>query len=266
MLEQFEQFDRFDRVDGPDLVAMMFRDMLPMGESEWHTHQRGHFMYLESGLVNLRTKIGAWALPPHRLGWLPPNQLHTVSISQPAHGWAVSTAPSMIIDLPDTVCVLGVNELISALVHRASSWTQHDTLDAEQHRVLAVLMDEIRRAPIEPLHLPMPLDRRLRRIAHALLEHPHDNRDLHAWADWAGLSARTLSRLFRRETGCSFAQWRQQARLTTALDRLAAGESVGDVADAMGYASTSAFVAMFRRAFGQPPGRYFSHQPVSAYS
>ncbi|MFW8292811.1 helix-turn-helix domain-containing protein, partial [Klebsiella pneumoniae] len=82
-------------------------------------------------------------------------------------------------------------------------------------------LDEIRQAPHEPLHLPMPVDRRLVRIAQAVLEQPQDTRTLQAWAAWAGLSPSTLSRLFLAETGSSFAQWRQQARLTHALEMLA---------------------------------------------
>lgn len=39
------------------------------------------------------------------------------------------------------------------------------------------------------------------------------------------LSPRTLSRLFLVETAVSFAQWRQQARLVHALERLARGEA-----------------------------------------
>ena len=41
---------------------------------------------------------------------------------------------------------------------------------------------------------------------------------------------------------------------------MADGEAVSAVADALGYASVSAFVAMFRRSFGQPPARYFASQ------
>jgi AraC-like DNA-binding protein len=251
-------FERFDSLDGPALIAVVFDGMLSIGEEDWHHHQRGQFFFLESGLVSVRTSAGAWALPPHRVGWMPPGIEHTVSINQLSRGWGVFVAPAAAGPLPDLPCVLGANDLMRALVHRASSWAQNDELDAEQARVMAVLMDEIRRAPVEPLHLPMPNDRRLQRIAYAVLERPHDTRDLASWAAWGGLSPRTLSRLFRHETGCSFAQWRQQARLTRALERLAAGEPVASVADALGYASVSAFVAMFRRSFGQSPGRYFA--------
>jgi AraC-like DNA-binding protein len=254
-------FERLDSLSGPALIAVVFDGVLPVEEEGWHRHQRGQFFYLESGLVSVRTSTGAWVLPPHRVGWMPPGHRHTVSINQPSRGWGVFVAPAAAAGLPETACVLGANDLMSALVRRASAWASSDELDADQTRVMAVLMDEIRRAPVEPLHLPMPADRRLRRIAHALLQAPHDTRDLDGWASWAGLSARSLSRLFRHETGCSFAQWRQQARLTRGLERLAAGETVASVADALGYAHASAFVAMFRRNFGQSPGRYFAHQP-----
>lgn len=250
-------FNRIDGLEGPALIAVVVDGVLPVGETEWHSHRRGQFFYIESGLVCVRTRLGAWALPPHRVGWMPPGELHTISINQPVRGWGVFVAPTAAEGLPDAPCVFGANDLMRALVHRASAWALNDRLDAEQVRVMTVLMDEIRRAPVEPLHLAMPADRRLLRVAHALLERPHDARDLDAWAAWAGLSTRTLSRLFRSETGCSFAQWRQQARLTHALERLASGEAVASVADALGYASVSAFVAMFRRSFGQSPGRYF---------
>jgi AraC-type DNA-binding domain-containing proteins len=129
---------------------------------------------------------------------------------------------------------------------------------------MAVLLDEMRRAPHEPLHLPMPLDRRLLRIAQAVLEQPHDNRSLEDWATCAGLSARSLSRLFRAETALSFAQWRQQARLSRGAGTAGRRRTGRHVADALGYASVSAFVAMFRRNFGQPPARYFARKPAPA--
>jgi AraC-like DNA-binding protein len=56
----------------------------------------------------------------------------------------------------------------------------------------------------------------------------------------------------------SFAQWRQQARLVHALERLARGESVAGVADALGYATPSNFITMFKRSFGESPARYFA--------
>ena len=77
------------------------------------------------------------------------------------------------------------------------------------------------------------------------------------WGAGTGVSARTVQRLFRRETGLTFGQWRQQARLLFALQRLARGDRIIDVALDSGYASQSAFAAMFRRHFGEPPSSFY---------
>lgn len=179
-------------------------------------------------------------------------------------GWSLLVAPVASGRMPAQPCVMGLSELMRALVRRAVSWPDKNTLDDEQGRIVGVLLDEMRLAPREPLHLPMPTDRRLLRIAMALLKHPEDTRSLQDWAQWGGLSPRTLSRLFVDETALSFGQWRQQARLTLALERLARGEPVAQIADALGYATPSNFIAMFRRAFGESPARYFARRGEAA--
>jgi len=95
------------------------------------------------------------------------------------------------------------------------------------------------------------------------MENPADSRVLEQWATEAGASARTLARLFQSETKMSFRAWRQQLRLMRALEMLAAGVQVTNVALDLGYESVSAFTAMFRRSFGTPPTRYFSEQQGS---
>lgn len=256
--------DLSERADGPSLIALWGGDQadsefrLGTREYDWHSHLRGQVFCVESGLVHVRTAHGSWLLPPHRAGWMPPNEAHKVSISGAMSGWSILITPEASRDLPDRPCVIGISEVMRALVRRAVSWATLERLEVEQERMIQVLLDEIRRAPHEPLHLPMPTDRRLLRIATAVLEQPHDNRTLDEWAVWGGLSARTLSRLFRTETGSSFAQWCQQARLTHALERLAQGDAVANVADSLGYATPSNFIAMFRRCFGDSPAHYFA--------
>ncbi len=121
---------------------------------------------------------------------------------------------------------------------------------------MAVIPDQLRALKAEPLHLPMPSDRRLRKITDGLTGNPADGRTLGDWARSAGASERTLARHFRRETGMTFGSWRQRLRLLTAIASLAEGRPVTAVAYDLGYESPSAFVAMFRRELGTPPGRY----------
>ena len=123
--------------------------------------------------------------------------------------------------------------------------------------LLALLLSEIETVRAMPLVLPRPADARIRRVTAAISADPADRRPLKSWARDLGLSERSLIRKFQAETGMTFRQWRRQARLLEALERLAAGEPVTAVAFAIGYDSTSAFIAAFREIFGETPRRYF---------
>ena len=70
----------------------------------------------------------------------------------------------------------------------------------------------------------------------------------------AGVSRRTFTRLFRAQTGVSFAAWRQQVCMLAAITRLSDGQPVTRVAFDLGYAS--AFTSAFRRILGETPSRY----------
>src|SRR3546814_13856590 len=92
-----------------------------------------------------------------------------------------------------------------------------------------------------------PRDPRLRKCCDRSAAAPDDTTTATQWAQTRHVDAKTIQRLFARETGMSFGQWRQQARLLTGLERLAQGERVLDVALALGYASPGAFATMFKR-------------------
>ncbi|VVE69472.1 AraC family transcriptional regulator [Pandoraea captiosa] len=259
----FARYKPNDRLDGPPVWAFggsdHERSLFRIGtrELDWHAHVRGQLFCVHSGLVHVHTPFGAWVLPPYRAGWIPPGVTHRVSLSGVVSGWIVLVAPGAATKLPTTPRVVGVSELLAALVKRAASWASREALTEDEARLAQVLIDEIALAPAEPLGLPMPTDARAARVARAVLGDLGGQTSLEVLAQRAGVSSRTARRLFVAETGMGFTQWRQQARLVSALERLANGEPVGAIADSLGYSTPSNFIAMFRRAFGESPGRYF---------
>jgi AraC-like DNA-binding protein len=103
----------------------------------------------------------------------------------------------------------------------------------------------------------MPADPRLARVCDAILDDPASKLTLDEWARACAMSGRSLARLFLAETRMTFGRWRQQARLLASLPRLARGDGVLGTALDLGYDSPSAFTAMFRKALGTTPSRYF---------
>ena len=73
-----------------------------------------------------------------------------------------------------------------------------------------------------------------------------------------GVGVRPLNRLLVKETGLSFGRWRQRLHTTLAIQRMARGASVQQVASELGYGSASSFVTMFRKALGTSPARYMA--------
>lgn len=118
----------------------------------------------------------------------------------------------------------------------------------------SLLLEDLRRSRPVRCGVRMPSDPRAQRVAEAIFADPADPRSLNEFAHQSGASRRTLLRLFVAETGMTFRQFRRHARICCALTRFAGGEAIQDVALAVGYESTPAFIAAFRAVTGTTPG------------
>lgn len=225
-------------------------------QSALHQHARGQLLGARRGLLSVDAADHHWVVPATHAVWIPPDCLHGLRSHGPFHGWSVYVATPACAELPGQPCIIATSGLLREAVDRAATWGQ-GALDERQERVAQLILDEIAALPAEPFGLPLPHDPRLRRITQALVDDLADNRSLAQWAQWGGVSARTLARRFVNETGFTFSQWRQRARLLRALELLAAAVPVTTIALELGYENVSAFIAMFRRTFGVTPGRYF---------
>lgn len=219
-----------------------------------HRHDDHQILYAGSGVLAVTTDAGTWFAPGTRALWVPAGCVH----AHRAHG----RLDLHLLGLPATVNPLGldaptvltVSPLLRELILACTREPDDDS--PERRRLRAVLLDRLRASPQQPVQLPAPTDSRLRTVCDLLYRNPADPRTLAALGNEAGAGERTLSRLFRRELGMTFPQWRTQLRLYHALRMLAEGEPVTTVARTCGWASTSAFIDVFRRAFGYTPGTH----------
>jgi AraC-like DNA-binding protein len=255
--------------DGPFLIAVE-KTGEDVRVTPSHNHARGQLLGALHGLLSVGVDNQQWVVPAIHAVWIPPHRTHALRSHGAYSGWNVYIEEAACAPLPAEPCTVRISALLREAVRRAASW-HSAVLDAAQLRVAGVILDEIQSLPRERLGLPMPQDTRLQRIAHALTHDLADNRRMQQWAEWAAISPRTLSRRFVDETGFSFAEWRQQARLLRALEMLAADAPVTTVALELGYDNVSAFIAMFKRAMGTTPSRYFHSYaadaaPVAAFT
>ena len=214
-------------------------------EPGWH-----QLVYASSGVLSVETGHEVRVLPPHRAMWVPDGRtarlvmhgrvaLRTLYLSGPPR-------------LPEPVAV-DVPPLLRELILQAVRDCPLRRDHAEHRRLVDVLGDRLALAPAAPELLPLPTDPRAAALAATLRADPGDTAPLRRLAAGTGAGQRTLERLFLAETGMTISRWRQRLRLLRALELLATGQSVTAVAAAVGYATPSAFTAMYRAHLGTTP-------------
>ncbi len=223
-----------------------------------HSHDRDQLLYPGTGMMTVNTAHGAWLLPPERALWIPAGIHHSVSMVGAVSTRSLFTDPGLQVRSSPQCQVVRVSPLLHELLGTAYE-TRDMPDDLRKNLLMSILMMEIRRAPVEALPLAIPRAKLLATKCQKYLANPTPHETIDAWCDELAMSRRAFTRLFRRETGQSFASWRQQACLFAALPRLAAGETVTAVAFGLGYSSTAAFTSMFRRVLGVTPRNYFNH-------
>jgi AraC-like DNA-binding protein/quercetin dioxygenase-like cupin family protein len=246
-------------------VRVRARDLPADAHLAPHRHDWGQLAYCDSGVLQVSLRAPAdltCIVPPSRAVWVPPGALHLVKVLEAARLRTLYVCASAVPADWTDARVIPVSpllrELIAALDAMPGSGAAPQHVPGRREVALMTLaLDEILGAAPDRLGVPLPHahtgDKRLRALCEAVLNAPADRATLAQLARRFGASERTLARLFRDELGTTFPQWRQQVALSRALPMLARGDSVGRVAAACGYASESAFAAMFRAAMGQPP-------------
>jgi len=229
-------------------------------ELDFHRHAKGQIMLVQRGALSCEVEGGLWIVPPRSAIWIPGGALHSVKITGALEGYNAFVATSIGERLPAVCCAVAVSPLLRELLLRSSKLPLLYEEGGANSRLMAVLVDELAAAEVENLHLPMPVDPRLRRITVEMMERPGVRGTLASWAKRAGMSARTLERRISEETGMSFGRWRQQLGIVLAVQWLAGGASIQAVAADLGYESVPSFVTMFRKALGTSPGRYMAER------
>ena len=236
---------------GPGIVS----DVLSTVQAqEWsdHDHEWHELLWGTRGTLTAETGDGFFAVAARQGLWIPARVIHRVTAASGTTFYCSYLRPDLGAHLTRAT-ITDISPLLAELLselHRA-------VLDPDARENAERLVPALLAPVLHPsLEVPLPQDDRARRVAQALLADPGDARSLVDWGRFAGSSERNLSRIFRTETGRSFAEWRTDARMRTAVEMLVAGLPVGAVGRRIGYSTPSAFVHAFGSRFGRTPGAF----------
>jgi AraC-like DNA-binding protein len=251
-MSQTRQDAEWRELTGPTYAELEHQDTI-----DWHYHHVRQLVYPGKGVLAISAAAGTWVVPPQRAVWIPAGVPH----AHRAHGQVqmrtLAFSASADPQLPTGLAVLEVSPLLREVIVALTSADGTPYTARQRTTMEQVALDQLRRSGQLPVRLPALADDRLRAVADLMREDPASEQTLAQLGTMVGASERTLSRLFRQETGMSFPQWRTQFRLQNALVLLANRTPVTTTALACGWSNPSAFIETFRRAFGATPGKFY---------
>jgi AraC-like DNA-binding protein len=225
-----------------------------------HVHAEDQLVYACRGVMTVRTSAGIWVVPAQRAVWIPAQTPHSIVIAGAVSMRTVYLRPGMV-KLPRACSVVNVSPLLQHLILHLCTHEKLSRRSRIHANLINVFIDQLETVAAVPLQLPTPTDARAARVAATFERSPGHPYPLAAACKLAGASKRTIERLFQQETHLTLGRWRQQLRLMRSLQLLAAGEKISHAGLEAGYSTPSAFIAMFKKALGTTPGRYFADLP-----
>jgi AraC-like DNA-binding protein len=222
---------------------------------EPHAHPWGQLIYAASGVMRVKAAGRLWLVPPARAVWAPAGLEHEIWARGDFAMRTLYVAPKLAKGLPGDCVGLDVPPLLRELIVHIVGIGMLKEGDPDHEALAQVTVSLLRSPAALPSSLPWPKDRRAAAAAERLLADPSEPCELADLAKASGASVRTLQRLFLDETGFGFSEWRQRLKLLHAATLLSEGVSVTEAGLEAGYASTSAFIAAFKKQLGRTPAR-----------
>lgn len=223
-----------------------------------HSHEWGEFLYSFNGLIEITINEKRYLVLPHYGIWVPPDVKHGCCNNKQAQHCAIYIAWDFCVEFCMIPCSVQISPLMRSMLHHldVSGFKSGD----EQERFLHVFMDQLRTAPCIDSYLPVSKEPQLAGLLLELEQNPGDSRSVKELASSLGMTERTLARRCQKELGITLLEWRQRLRAIKALVMLEEGVNVEQIALELGYSSSSAFIAMFKRLMGKTPAEF---HPVS---
>ena len=251
-------FNPDDRIRLAGAVVVDQADVDHADEEELHTHVTGQISLCLSGLVGIKLEDGIRAIPMNCAAWVPAGVRHTGVIGRNSSSifFHVRGDVCREFGFPDKPVRLMLNAMTVEMIKHFARYEGECIPKSHAEHIAQVIVEELAIAQRLPIYFaPLPEHPVLKQLAYEIAGGAEEKSNAE-WAETVAMSERTLTRLVRAQTGLSFKQWRLHLALMQSIMDLMKGESVESIAYKAGYETSSSFIEVFKRVFGETPGQY----------
>lgn len=247
------QLPTHDHIDAKLWVS--FREDPAQSIYPLHGHAWGEFIYAFHGVMEVKLQDRELITPPPYGIWLPPHFQHSgLNRTAVSHG-TLYIHESLCTTLPQTAGILLSSPLVKSIFEHLAVHPEIQQT-SEQQRLLHVLLDQLKHAPLVNSYLPSTEHPQLKKLLKFIYTHPSDQSPLSMLAQRINMTERTLARYAQHELGMSIHEWRQRFKVMQAMSMLNSHKTVENIALDLGYANASAFIHMFKGWMKQTPDQF----------
>jgi len=240
----------------PSIPVIGYTEMVNNEMCISHSHPRGQLIYATRGVMNVVVGNHIWVVNPLQGLWLPGGVEHQVTFQKDVNYYSVFIDPSAMKGLPINSFSFDISMFLKQLIFKVISFGTDGDLTPSQTRIINVFLDELALIQPSETFLPTTNHERLQKVVDLLLNDVASKNTIDYYAEISFMSTRTLSRLFIKELGMNFSDWRTRLKLLEAIKRLGEKQSIKEIAFNLGYETTSAFIYMFKKHLGKTPSNY----------
>lgn len=240
----------------PSLPVLGYTEKITDAVCASHSHPRAQLLYSTSGVMNVVVKNHIWVVNPLQGLWIPGGIEHQVSFQKDVKLYSVFIDPSHTEKLPESSFSFDISIFLKQLMFKIISFENEKNPTLSQKRIMEVFTDELALIKPSSTFLPTSNHIKLQNIISLLMNDITSKYTIDYYADLSFMSTRTLSRLFIKELGMNFSDWRIRLKLLEAIKRLGEKQSIKEIALDLGYETTSAFIFMFKKNLGKTPSNY----------
>ncbi|KDN56419.1 AraC family transcriptional regulator [Flavobacterium seoulense] len=240
----------------PDLPVVGYADKVTNAVCLSHAHPRAQLIYATSGVMNVVVNNQIWVVNPLQGLWIPGGMEHQVSFQKDVNLYSVFIDPSFADELPKDTFSFDISVFLKQLLFKIISFEKDNAISISQRRIMDVFLDELALIVPSATFLPTTNHLQLKNVVNLLLNDVASKYTIDYYAEISFMSSRTLSRLFIKELGMNFSDWRIRLKLLEAIKRLGEKQSIKEIAFDLGYENTSAFIFMFKKHLGKTPSNY----------
>ena len=221
-----------------------------------HSHPRAQLISCNTGIMEVVTKNNIWIVNALQSVWIASNEEHQVYFPNNVKVDTAFIDESKLSNLPKDSFAFETSDFLISLLKKVISFSNPNLFTQQQNRIIEVFLDELSNLQPSKTFLPTSQDKRIKAVLDALMNDLSNKHTIEYYASKSSVSPRTLSRLFNKELGMSFGDWKMRLKLMEAVKQLGDNKSVKEIAYDLGYENVSSFIVTFKKHFGKTPTNY----------